>query len=43
MREKAASEIAFDEDGNEFEISRHRAAGHPLSIGFRGRYLAACG
>jgi hypothetical protein len=41
MREKAATEIVFDPGCGEFEISRHSAAGLPLSIGFRGRNRAA--
>jgi hypothetical protein len=41
MREKAATEIAFDPGSGEFEVSRHSAAGLPLSIGFRGRNRAA--
>jgi hypothetical protein len=41
MQEKAATEIVFDESRGEFEISRHKAAGLPLSIGFRGRHWAA--
>ena len=41
MQEKTATEIVFDESRNEFEISRHKAAGLPLSIGFHGRHRAA--
>ena len=41
MHAKAATDIAFDEARGTFEISRHVAAGLPLSIGFRGHYRAA--
>jgi len=41
MHEKATTDISFDEARGAFEISRHAAAGLPLSIGFRGHYRAA--
>ena len=41
MHAKAATDISFDEARGAFEISRHMAAGLPLSIGFRGHYRAA--
>jgi hypothetical protein len=41
MREKSATEIMFDENRQRFDISRHLAAGLPLSIGFCGTTRAA--
>jgi len=41
MHAKAATDINFDEARGTFEISRHVAAGLPLSVGFRGHYRAA--
>ncbi len=41
MRAKDATEIVFDEERDGFTVSQSNAAGLPLSIGWRGQYLAA--
>ncbi|ABD89726.1 hypothetical protein [Rhodopseudomonas palustris] len=41
IKGKAAAEIAFDEASDSYRVSATEAAGLPLSIGFRGRVVAA--
>jgi len=41
MSEKAATEIAFDENQETYRVSHSHAAGLPLSIGYHGAFRAA--